>query len=530
MQRLPLILLLFLSATVCSAQELRPVWSPAEVQSAPQFTGSQKIVGTHYFYWYDYPGQHFFDDGAMKDDALQDHFPNPEIVSFNSIEWHDKQIEDIAAAGIDFIIPVYWGVVDNYFLDGMVFSIRGLGPLQTAIERRQRAGKPVVKIGMFYDTSTLLPGMRGDSGDRYDLREAKGKDIFYRTIRDFFYQIKPSHWATIDGHPLVVLYGSGFVKSHDQSTVDYVYQKFQQDFGIRPYIIRDNSWHFTSDATTSWGAALGQPNIFGKVAQIGPGYNDSAVPSRTTPIREREDGAYYRFSWNQVLSSKANIVLLETWNEMHEGTDICDSAEFGRKYIDLTREYITKFKNNEPATETIELKYPEPRPRPADTEGQEYKGAQRVEATLGINGVTKGLRVVRSVEDGGVRDTEIEGVKCTRTVTADNTYMYFSIVDPFYFDEQIPVAIEYTYLDANFSRMILEYDSYDRRATLSGAYKSTTPVTCGNTNQWKTYRVEIQDARFVNRENGGSDFRIAVLGGWLAMKDIKVEKLATVQE
>ena len=231
-------------ASSAIAQSFEPAWNPAQIQQADTFRSDQRIVGTHYFYWYDYPAMHFFDDGAHTDDALQDHFPWPESVSYNSTAWHAKQLDDCVAAGIDFIIPVYWGAVDNYFSYPNVFSIQGLGPLQRAMADRRREGKPSPKIGLFYDTSTLLPGVRGVRGrsEEYDLATAEGKDIFYRTIRDFFYQIEPQNWACIDGRPLVVLYSSAFAAHHDQSTIDYVYEQFQKDFhGRRPYVIKDNS-------------------------------------------------------------------------------------------------------------------------------------------------------------------------------------------------------------------------------------------------------------------------------------------------
>jgi hypothetical protein len=35
---------------------------------------------------------------------------------------------------------------------------------------------------------------------------------------------------------------------------------------------------------------------------------------------------------------------LETWNEFHEASDIADSTQYGRTYIDLTRRLISQFK------------------------------------------------------------------------------------------------------------------------------------------------------------------------------------------
>ncbi len=532
--RFPLFLyvtLFFAAVSAAGAQTFNPVWQISQLNQAESYSADRKIVGTPYFYWYDYPGSHFFTNTERTGDYLQDHFPIAESVSYHSIEWHDKQLADCAEAGIDFILPVYWGIVDNYFKQGMAFSVTGLGPLQTAIERRSREGKPSPKIGMFYDTSTLRPDVRGEAGrtEKYDLRTGIGKDIFYRTIRDYFYQVHPKHWATIDGKPIVVLYNSGFAAYHDQSTIDFVYQKFPADFhGRKPYIIRDLSWNFRCDGTTEWGAALAGPRLYAHVAQIGAGYNDTAVPGQFTPIRHREDGNYYRWCWNQVLNSSARIVLLETWNEMHEGTSLCDSREYGRFYIELTKQYAARFKAGEKTDERIELQYPDVLPRPPSSEGSEYKDALSVSVTLGSSGESNGVKLNPGNADGTVTHTVLDDKECTKTITAGNTYMYFSIADPFYFDEKESLEIEYTYWDGGHAWHQLQYDSHDPTATLNGAYKNSHQTSCRNAKRWVTNTIRLSDARFVNRENGGSDLRFAVSDGWLAIQNVTVKKLSAV--
>ncbi|MDX9755245.1 MAG: DUF5010 domain-containing protein [bacterium] len=525
--------ILSLTLTSAMAAEFNPVWNASRLREASTFSAQDKIAGTHYFYWYDYPDYHFFENAERTDDYLQDHFPNPEMVSFNSVVWHKQELQNCVDAGLDFILPVYWGVVDNYFADGLVFSVQGLGALQRAITERALEGKPSPKIGLFYDTSTLLPGVRGEAGnaEKYDLRTGIGKDLFYRTIRDFFYQVHPKNWACVDRRPLVVLYGSGFAKYHDGSLFDYVYQKFEQDFGgIRPYIIRDNSWGGKTEGVTSWGAALSGPQIFDRVAQIGAGYNDTAVNGRSTPIRQREEGNFYRWSWNQVLNSQARIVLIETWNEMHEGTSICESKEYGRTYIELTRYYVDRFKSNLPGEESITLEFPEPVHRPASDVGAEYKDAQMVKATLGAGGKEEGLWLVKGQPDGPVQNATQGGSPCAQTPSAGHTYMYFSIADPFLFDATEPVRVTYTYWDAGFDRHVFQYDSHDPNAVLKGAYKDHAAVLCTNTNTWKTVSIELTDARFVNRQNGASDFRFAVMNGALAIKDVAVHKINSVAD
>ncbi|MDP8244097.1 MAG: DUF5010 domain-containing protein [Candidatus Hinthialibacter antarcticus] len=510
-----------------SSQDFRPAWSPGEIAQRSSYSLEQKIVGTHYFYWYDYPKHHFYQDAAQTVDILQDHFVKPESVSYRDAAWHAEQLDDCADAGLDFILPVYWGTPDNYFKPDVSFSVEGLAPLQLAADRRIQERKQPIKIGLFYDTSTLLPSTRGELNrtEKYDLRTNVGKDIFYRTIRDFYFQIHPRHWATVEGKPLVVLYGAAFSKNHDATLYDYVYENFERDFhGVRPYIIRDMSWAQGSDATTQWGAALSGPYFFDNVVQIGAGYNDSAVPGRSTPIRKRENGNFYRWGWEKILDNSANIVLIETWNEMHEGTSICESREYGSQYIELTSEYVKRFKKGDSGNQRFSLKYPDPVPRPPSQQGSEFANEDTVSIRLGSPIEEKGIWLVRGQTDGPVKRARYADEYCIKTVEAANGYMYFSIADPFAYDVKTPIQVKYTYYDDGFVWHALEYDSHDSSATLNGAYKMAVRVECTQTKKWVTREISLEDARFVNRENGAADFRFAVGGGSFALQSVFVMK------
>ena len=79
-------------------------------------------------------------------------------------------------------------------------------------------------------------------------------------------------------------------------------------------------------------------------ATVLPGYDDRKVrrPGHYLP---RSDGKTYRNTWEAALNSDPDIVLICTWNEWHEGTEIEPSREYGFKYLLLTREYVEKYKN-----------------------------------------------------------------------------------------------------------------------------------------------------------------------------------------
>lgn len=527
MMRLLPLLCVAVGAIQSFAQDFQPVWSASRLSEIESFDSSEKIAGTHYFYWYDYPDHHFFDNASRSDDALQDHFTDPQTVSYRDVAWHQGELSDCIDAGLDFIMPVYWGAPDNYFKPDISFSVEGLGPLQLALKRLGEEGEDAPKVGLFYDTSTLLPGVRGEANasGKYDLREETGRDIFYRTIRDFFYQIDPRHWAAINGRPIVTLYGAGFVSGHDAELFDYVNERFQRDFhGLTPFIIRDFSWtQQNADAVTRWGAALDGPYIFDRVAQVGPGYNDSAVPGRSTPIRDREDGDYYRWSWNRILESDVSIVLIETWNEMHEGTTICQSVEYGRDYIDLTRSLIDRWKEGQGPAETIELAFPEPRPRPPSDKGKGYANAEQVSIELSEPIAERGIWLVQGQPDGPVESREIDGERYVTSSGASIGYLYFSVADPFLYDADEPVTIEYTYYDDGFDWHMIQYDSHETSATLKGAYTDSIRIPCRNSGEWITRTLELDNARFVNRQNGASDFRFA-MGGALSLKRVQVKR------
>ncbi len=79
-------------------------------------------------------------------------------------------------------------------------------------------------------------------------------------------------------------------------------------------------------------------------ATVCPGYDDRKIRKPGTYV-SREDGAYYNLTWDASIKSNPDIVLVCTFNEWHEGTNIEPSREFGFKYLQLTRYWVEKYKN-----------------------------------------------------------------------------------------------------------------------------------------------------------------------------------------
>lgn len=484
---------------------------PGAAAEGKGFSSKDRLVATYYFYWYDdETGAHFRNpDGS---DALVDHPANPKGYSYKRPAWHRKELEDILDAGIDVILPVYWGnPADKQMQGALNWSFEGLRALVAAQEKMLAEGRRPPKIGLFYDTSTL---QHNAAGHRVNLSTAAGRAWFYVTIRDFFSLIPPKLWATIDGRPLVFLYSAGFASggTDDPRLVEYVRRRFAEDFGgATPYIVAERSWRIPADSTYAWGAAFGL-QVLG-VAALGPGYDDHAVPGRTTPKQDREDGAFYRRNWDRLLAMdparRPNIVVIETWNELHEGTDIAETKEYGRQYIDLTKAYAARWKAGE-------------RVKPTGP----YADAQAVSLTFGARGRSSGLRL-KTGGDGEARLTTAggaEGIETAPNPFGDSKYLYFDADDTFYYDTGGDVEITVEYFDEGTIPFELHYDSTDRTATQEGAYKTAGSVARRNSLRWADCTFHLKDARFVNRQNQSADFRLATPRGTLKVRAVTVKR------
>jgi hypothetical protein len=323
-----------------------PSWTDFRVTT---FRSDQPIVGTYFFYWYDAQ----FLGGRV--DRYPFHPVDQETQSFHDSRWYLKQFNDMLDAGIDFVLPDYWGEPGQHNRrvapapELNLFATQGLAPMVDALSQLDAAGRPL-KVALFLDTTIL---------NDEDLTTDRGKQIFYASIRDYYSKIPPRLWAAIDGRPIVWIYDAQRVSAFDQSTFDYVYEQFARDFGgLRPWIIREWQWYsaknvghdavIQTEGLYSWGAAPWGFNVDTRftVAQVGPGFSNSRLGGSNPIDTDRRGGAYYEDQLQQALRSGRKILAIETWNELGEGSGILETIEYGRQYIDLTRRYVDEFKRS----------------------------------------------------------------------------------------------------------------------------------------------------------------------------------------
>ncbi|MGH2519171.1 MAG: DUF5010 domain-containing protein, partial [Chloroflexota bacterium] len=329
---------------------IAPGWTNFRLNS---FHSSQRLATTYYFYWHD------LTNPARRARFASGHFdspPDPAHYSFLLPQTHEREFRDMIAAGLDFVLPVYWGepghpgrttaeTVPRYW------STEGIPPMVQALQTLAAQGQHL-QMGMFYDTTILANA---------DLTTPDGKAYFYVNIRDYFSRIPPQFWAAIDGHPVVWLYDTLWVSRFDQSTFDYVDQHFAQDFGgLMPYVVRESQWEVSKGTPRpepiqtaglyGWGAAASgyNPNPKFTVAEVGPGFSNTAYCSGGAADNcfdvGRQGGAYYTHQLQQAVASARHLLAVETWNEFSEGTDVQETTKYGRQYINITRQYVDQFK------------------------------------------------------------------------------------------------------------------------------------------------------------------------------------------
>lgn len=83
------------------------------------------------------------------------------------------------------------------------------------------------------------------------------------------------------------------------------------------------------------------------VPAVAPGFDDRQVRTPGTLV-DRADGATYDRSWQAARAVDPPWILVSSWNEWHEGSEIEPSVEHGRRYLEATRAWADRFRAGAP--------------------------------------------------------------------------------------------------------------------------------------------------------------------------------------
>lgn len=478
-----------------------------------------RAVFTHYFYWYD------INSGTHIREGLTDVPADLYQTSMFDVNWHRRQLKDISYSGIDVILPVVW-----YDEMNLWWAFPSLETLAEALEEVRLEGIKPPSVGMFVDTTSSIGK---------DLRLDSAQAEVYQAVNQFFHAIPREYWAlTEDGRPILWFYYSQFPSAYDQTFIEYIYSHFEQDFQVRPYLVFDNTWDYPAetvngervihydapplryDASVHFGGAI-VPNTTSQVTSIGPGYDNRGVilpVIDSYTVVDRNQGVTYRSAFGQALRCSAPWLAIETWNEFHEATEVAETMNHGREYIEMTREFTRLFKEAGPAENA-----------PITTPYTDTKG---ISITLGDQDISEGLGMFTFNYGDGLNQPITAGDKPARvtlpsSAQAETSYLYFSVDDGFYFERPETVKLSVEYFDEGFEPIYVEYDRQPCGAKNDNrlAYSQVLLERRQNTMQWRTAVIELADARFANHQNDGADFRLVTGRSPLTVHSVVLEKV-----
>jgi glycoprotein endo-alpha-1,2-mannosidase len=240
--------------------------------------------------------------------------------------WHDQSLSLLLerAEKKDFKVSIYWEQAPG---DGQGQIDRAIGELSYVLKH--------------YGSSKVF-------------LKVDGKPVIFAYGRVMF-QVPVSSWpAVIEG---VRVRAGDFVLVADGNQSSYSY--FLD--GIHSYDMSGLPDELSSSLTTdklgqlgTWVAQYYENGV--KVARqrgriscvmVTPG-GDARKAYKISNYTDRLDGQMYRVLWEEAIKANPDWVIITSWNEWPEGSEIEPSLEFGDKYLQITAEYAKRFLNSPP--------------------------------------------------------------------------------------------------------------------------------------------------------------------------------------
>jgi hypothetical protein len=250
-----------------------------------------------------------------------------------------RELLDARYAGMQFMMPNVYGP-DVQPGTGEVAN------LEEALTEIDAMGGGM-KVGLFNDTwawgNAAGGTLMNPAPSLSDTNEAAQR-IYTVEWQPFFQGISPSHWYTVDGQPLIYFYNAGTLTPTTgfNAVLAQMKQMCQAEFGVTPFVVVDRGfgtapsgngqfvWDtFANYPTTYMGTSAGVTgglvfdNSMVKWDSLGrdmPG----AIATATTRMFKGPE------ILSQVLgqSANANLMLIETWNDLGEGTGITRNYDY----------------------------------------------------------------------------------------------------------------------------------------------------------------------------------------------------------
>ena len=257
-----------------------------------------------------------------------------------------------------------------------------------------------------------------------------------------------------------------------------------------------------------------------------PGYDDRKIRSPGKYL-DRRYGETYKAFWNDALDSGAEHILITSWNELHEGTEIEPTREYGFLHLQITRNYSNILKHkipSEPLNPNTDVKLLQDRENRILVklinvgEGNALAAKLQIKCTSNITAAEKTyLQPSTNITLTFIIPTIKHGEEYTFTLNAPNKI-------------EIPSAIEsinITYYSTTGSEQHIKLLTFHTSTTITTTATHTTTSTVGKTVTLTSSTTTTTVTSYTSTSNEASYWTIIVaitlfaLGfmlGWLSRK------------
>jgi glycoprotein endo-alpha-1,2-mannosidase len=298
-----------------------------------------------YYPWYGNPktsGRWFHWQGPNNEAPRQSPTLNHPTLGF--YDSHDpaviaRHVAQAKAAGITALIVSWWGIgsFEDKALATILDAARGAGLHVTVYLEQQKDGAAGAARDVAYLTKTY-----GSHPAWLRVRARPVLFLYLQALRD----LPARDWRKAAGRAFLI----GDV-SPRETTQFAAWAPFMD--GIHVYVLAPYVKGMTPPQMTAWAdrtypawKKMVGDRLF--CATVIPGFDDTRVPGRPTPrpTVARYRGATYRTLWDAAIRHDADWVLITSFNEWHEGSEIEPSREDGNLYLKLTAPAARRFLQN----------------------------------------------------------------------------------------------------------------------------------------------------------------------------------------
>ncbi len=331
--------------------------------------GNKRVLA-FYYGWYGTPQVsrewRHWNAGGLNPDKMKNgkreiasaHEPKGDVYDSSDEEIILRHLELAQNAGIDALVVSWWG--------GNTFEEKNLLKMMDVIEKKKIRVRVAVYVEAVpqYDEKQILPMLqyivKNFTGRKSYFTTDNGKPVIFVYGRAIF----PSVFCMFEGcektPPEKISWNEALVEIKKEKNVFVVadavaYTMFNKlpDIAAMGF---DGAHVYNPHLETNMKLNMAKTyKNFVKQAEklkllpavtVIPGYDDRWSGRKVASVTERNSGKLYSDLWDDAISSGAPWVLITSFNEWHEGSEIEPSMGYGDTYLKLTKEKVSKFLKN----------------------------------------------------------------------------------------------------------------------------------------------------------------------------------------